>query len=126
MTERSSKRKAKRPADRKLVDTALSFRNGIIGQASSRRMCFAVCAPLLPLLAFYDKGFRGTLAESDVLNGDIIWSHVFIVLEDGRVLDPTADQFNDLFAEQMPKVYLGPPTKHLHRDAHPPRFGAAA
>jgi hypothetical protein len=112
-------------SDRKLVRTASEFRKGILGRSPSRRMCFAVCAPLLGLLAM-DKAFRGSLAESDVRKSDVIFNHIFIALDDGRVLDPTADQFNDLFAEQMPKVYLGAPTKHLHHDAHTPRFGAAA
>ena len=37
-------------------------------------------------------------------------NHIWIRLADGRVLDPTADQFGD-----YPPVYLGDPLPELHK-----------
>ena len=53
-------------------------------------------------------GIEAETVESDL--GEC--NHVWLQLEDGRALDPTADQFNALFPDlAMPPVYLGPPMK---------------
>jgi hypothetical protein len=44
------------------------------------------------------------------------WSHLWLELPDGRVLDATADQFND-GNRQMPPIYLGAPTE-IHQQAN--------
>ena len=75
-------------------------------EESSRLSCAMVCWPLGPLLNLH--GVSCEVVESDLGEGNHIW----IRLEDGRVLDPTIDQFNYLFAESWPEVYLGPPTKY--------------
>lgn len=80
---------------------ATEFREAVLLGSSSARMCVALAAPLAA--AFGVLGLRAQLHESDLGH----CNHVFIRLEDGRVLDPTADQFNDNSAEALPGVYLG-------------------
>jgi hypothetical protein len=58
-------------------------------------MCFAVCAPLQPLL--YLAGVESELVEVSFAEVN----HCFLRLSDGRILDPTADQFG------LEPVYLG-------------------
>lgn len=85
--------------DAELIEFAREFREGILGGRPSNLMCFAVCAPLAGLLELH--GVRCEVVESDL----DITNHVWIRLEDGRALDPTADQFGG------PDIYLGPPQK---------------
>ena len=87
--------------DPELVDFATEFRTGILDGRSSKSMCFAVCAPLASLLHLH--GVETEVVESDL--GET--NHFWIRLADGRVLDPTADQFD----KSLPPVYLGPPTE---------------
>jgi hypothetical protein len=65
-----------------------------------------VCYPLAGYLAFL--GVDVEVCESRV--GD--WNHIWLLLPDGRVLDPTADQFD----ATLPVVYLGSPLA-LHQGA---------
>lgn len=69
-------------------------------------MCFAVCAPLAGLLRLH--GIEARVVEGFPSDGDF-YNHVWLELPDGRVLDPTADQFAD-----MPPVYLGPRHPAIH------------
>ena len=84
-------------SDRELLSMARSFRKGILGKRPSDMMCFAVCAPLQAYLAIF--GVELELVEADF--GRV--NHVWLALSDGRILDPTADQFGI-----KPAVYLGP------------------
>jgi hypothetical protein len=49
--------------------------------------------------------------DCDAVESDLgEMNHIWIRLADGRSLDPTADQFCQLFGiNPMPPVYLGPP-----------------
>lgn len=89
---------------------ALSFRNKVIGYSSSEGWCRTVSSSLLPLLA--EHGVKGVLEQAEVYkergNAASLVSHTFIRLDDGRILDPTADQFRSPTGNQMPKVFLGP------------------
>lgn len=89
--------------DAALITFASEFRDGILDGAQSRWMCFAVCAPLSPLLRLH--GVENEIVESDL--GD--FNHIWLRLEDGRALDPTADQFNVFPGHDWPPVYLGAP-----------------
>lgn len=93
--------------DGEIITFATEFREGVLDGASSKWMCAAVSWPLCTLLGI--NGVKGTCVESDL--GEM--NHIWILLDDGRVLDPTADQFNDLFPRQYPPVYLGKRTE-LH------------
>lgn len=82
--------------DRQLKRFAREFRCGILNGQSPDRMCFAVCAPLQTLLDI--AGIETEMVEAHF--SEI--NHVWLRLKDGRILDPTADQFG------LEAIYLGP------------------
>lgn len=94
--------------DEELIEVATDFRLGMIGSKSLLGFCFVVSAPLAGMLrAIY--GVPCELVESDHKDMDTAcFEHVWIRLEDGRVLDPTFDQF---CSEEPVPVYLGAPTE---------------
>lgn len=94
--------------DEELIEVATEFRLGMIGEGSSEGCCFMVSAPLAGMLrAIY--GVPCDLVESDHKDMDTAcYQHVWIKLADGRVLDPTFDQF---CSEDPVPVYLGAPTE---------------
>lgn len=96
--------------DTELIQYALEFRAAIIGDKNSARMCAAIGDPLCAALAV--KGVPTMVMESDL--GEC--NHVFLQLQDGRVLDPTADQFNWRSSQPLPGVYLGCGTS-IHENA---------
>lgn len=99
--------------DAQLIRFAADFRRGILGRDGSDSMCFAVCAPLVTLLNM--SGVEATLKEGTVKLFSIgHGNHFWIELADGRVLDPTADQFNRIRKAKLPKVYLGSAVADLH------------
>lgn len=108
--------------DKELTEFATEFRAGILADYSGKsyRMCAMVCWPLASLLDFI--GVNCTVVESDL--GEL--NHFWILLEDGRALDPTIDQFNFLFAENWPEVYLGPLTKYHVIPASPATDASSA
>lgn len=108
--------------DAKLLKFVNGFRYGIVGRKRSDFMCFAVCAPLVTLLNMH--GVASTLREGIVKFeiGEI--NHFWIELADGRVLDPTGDQFNRILLEKLPKVYLGAPVPRIHAPVGDARKGA--
>lgn len=83
------------------------FRKGILGKRSSAAMCFAVCAPLqgyLSMLGYDAEMVEGKMRYKDVgINSE----HYWLRLSDGRIIDPTADQFKAPDGSQMPAVYIG-------------------
>lgn len=98
-------------SDEELITFANDFREGILGGRPSAWMCAAISWPLANLLRCF--GVECSCEEGDL--GDC--NHVWIELQDGRVLDPTADQFN-YFPKQYPPVYLGAATE-LHPSPTP-------
>jgi len=83
--------------DKELKSLCLDFRRGLIRKNAGDMMCGVVSFALQGYLSFL-----GVPAEiEEVLLPQT--NHVFLRLEDGRVLDATADQFGG------PKVYLGEP-----------------
>lgn len=96
--------------DSELLQYASEFRAAIIANGESVRMCAAISDPLSAALAV--KGVATTVMESDL--GEC--NHVFLKLQDGRVLDPTADQFNWCSRRKLPGVYLGSATT-IHENA---------
>ena len=98
--------------DEELTRYATHFRNAILRGGPSAWMCAAISAPLCAALATF--GVQSRLLESDL--GDC--NHVFLQLTDGRVLDPTADQFNWCSPAPLPPVYLGLP-ETIHQSACP-------
>lgn len=91
--------------DKQLLKTVTSFRKGILGKRGPELMCFAICSPLAGYLSMF--GFETELIQGGI---DGIWcNHTWLKLPDGRILDPTASQFNndDKPERIMPEVYLG-------------------
>lgn len=97
--------------DKQLIRYVRSFRYGIIGRRKSRAFCFMVCAPLETLLQL--AGVPCAISSGMVEN----WEHFWLTLPDGRILDPTADQFT----LGLPPVYLGelPPAYATRALTHP-------
>ena len=99
-----------------LLDYSRRFRDAVLGRAPSERMCYVVSGPLCA--AITALGFGARLVKNKVA----YMEHIFIRLDDGRVLDATADQFAH-FADVGP-IYLGEPVKRIHggwkvwRDGH--------
>lgn len=101
--------------DAKILRIVQGFRRGILGCDSSDSMCFAICAPLASFLE--SAGIRVRLIEG-ILKYEVgTGNHFWLELPDGRVIDPTADQFNRRMRKRMPKVYLGPRLPWLHEYA---------
>lgn len=102
--------------DADLIAFATEFRDGILDGQPSVLRCAMVAWPLAGLLRLH--GVACDTEEVDLQH----CNHVFIRLADGRVLDPTADQFNDVEtpgARQWPPVYLGEATD-FHRSPSAP------
>lgn len=91
--------------DRQLLKIATGFRAGILDGRISDSMCFIVCAPLAGLLSV--SGIEVEQREGEIDCGDYVVGHHWLELADGRILDPTADQFSTE-ARPMPDVYIGP------------------
>lgn len=100
---------AKRDAE--LLRMVAAFREGILNGESSAFMCHAICLPLQSLLAH--GGLDVTRVQGWVDCGDYDMEHTWLRLADGRVLDPTADQF----PLSLPPVYLGqlPAAYHVNQ-----------
>lgn len=99
--------------DDELRQFAWDFRVGMIGDtASSEGCCFMISAPLAGLLRSCGVACElvgcdfPEAAETEAAN------HFWIALPDGRVLDPTFDQF---CSEEPVAIYLGAPTE-FHPD----------
>ncbi len=86
---------------RELKRVALEFRNGLIGKAPSDGRCMMVCWPLHGYLELF--GVLSKVIEADFGRTN----HVWLELENGEILDPTADQFSGEYVK-LPKVYVGP------------------
>jgi hypothetical protein len=87
--------------DSDLIRCSRSFRDGMLGRRESDRCCFLVCAALQGLLNAH--GVDTLLVQQDFGNTN----HVWLQLRDGRILDPTMDQFSARAGKALPKVYLG-------------------
>lgn len=86
---------------RELRRICSEFRNGLLGSDSSSGKCAMVCLPLASYLGMF--GLSVKIVEVDF--GRI--NHFWLELENGEILDPTADQFSGKWLK-LPKVYIGP------------------
>ncbi len=90
--------------DRELLRVARAARERITLGASSGGYCAVVCVPLAAYLS--RRGLGAVAVEGGVGGG---WQHSWVQLPDGRILDPTGDQFNrQPWAKRLPQIYLGP------------------
>jgi len=91
--------------DTEIKKIASGFTKGLLGKRKSNSMCLAVTAPLQGYLSFC--GLETELIEGEIKVGKITWNHFWLKLPDGRILDPTANQFKTPDGKDMPKLYLG-------------------
>jgi len=96
--------------DKELLRIVTGFRRGILGRRKPLKMCYAICGPLHSYLKI--TGFETTLTEGkiklDSHNEGITINHFWLTLKDGRIVDPTASQFNGFCSyPDLPAVYLG-------------------
>jgi hypothetical protein len=87
-------------SDKKLAGICKAFRDGLLNNGPSCLMCAVVCRPLAGYLSSIGIDCEEVLIEFEWGN------HMFLRLRDGRVLDPTADQFGDM---KLPPIYIGKP-----------------
>lgn len=103
--------------DGDLIEFAADFRDGVLDGGPSDMMCAVVCWPLAALLRSVGVDCE-TVESRDVETEYGSCNHVWIKLADGRVLDPTADQFSTA-DRPLPPIYLGRPTTlHAEDSAH--------
>lgn len=100
--------------DKELLKVVTGFRKGILGKRSPLKMCFAICSPLHGYLSACK--FETTLTEGEIKlashNKGITIGHFWLTLKDGRIIDPTASQFNGMGYEDMPIVFFGKKPKY--------------
>lgn len=89
---------------RELLRSVREFRRGILDGGTSDNMCFMVCVPLVGFLSAF--GVEADLQEGEVMG----CHHYWLTLSDGRIIDPTADQFPHI--ARLPAVYVGPQPDH--------------
>jgi len=89
--------------DKQLVRIAKGMRSGVLDGRRSRMMCAVVCAPLQGYLGAL--GFDTELIDGEVPTDEVLFQHVWLETKDGRIIDPTADQFPHT---GLPPVYVGP------------------
>lgn len=87
-----------------LKQIVTEFREDILDGGSSAFMCIAVCAPLEGYLRV-GHGIDTHAVAGTIDLGDYNMEHFWLEMEDGTVIDPTADQFEEL---RLPPVYIGP------------------
>ena len=94
--------------DKQLIKITTQFTKGIIGKRNKTDgYCFMVSAALQSYLNLL-HGMRCELIEGEIRpNKGAAWNHFWLELEDGRILDPTADQFKDPDGSDRPMVYIG-------------------
>lgn len=74
-------------SDREIIETSKEFVKGLLGKRSTRDMCFIVSTAL----AGYLNAIGVTCeAVEGLFDG---WHHWWVELDDGRVIDATANQF---------------------------------
>ena len=91
--------------DKELKKIVTKFTKGILDGKPSKNMCFAVCLPLHSYLSICEQ--ETELINGEIPIGDDIYQHTWLQLPDGRIIDPTADQFNALLDKKMPLIYIG-------------------
>lgn len=93
--------------DEELLEVVTEFREGILDGEDSYLMCFVVCSPLQSYLSCMGIKTKMIKRDFNIPMLDCIINHVWLELKDGRIIDPTADQFNQVRHDKMPPVYIG-------------------
>lgn len=91
--------------DKEILKITNSFTKGMLGKDKPTGKCFMVASALQGYLSICD--LETHLIEGEIKSGKDIYNHFWLLLADGRILDPTASQFKTPEGEDMPKTYLG-------------------
>lgn len=91
--------------DKEIIKCAKGFVAGILDGSDSTHKCFMVCAPLAAYLSVLR--IECTATEGEVIIAGEGWHHFWITLADGRIIDPTADQFGlkNIYLKPKPSFY---------------------
>ncbi|HEY5553037.1 MAG TPA: hypothetical protein VIK52_14185 [Opitutaceae bacterium] len=92
--------------DAELLHAVAEFREGILEGRPSNDMCFAICWPLESFLATCGVEVKLVMVSvpACVTGNTVASDHYVLELPDGRIIDPTADQFP---VAGLPPVYIG-------------------
>ena len=105
--------------DAELIDVCRDFRHGMIGEGTpGDGFCAMVSWPLAAYLRAC-CGINADCVQTDLKDHPTAqcYEHVWIRLADGRVLDPTFDQF---CSEEPVDIYLGAATEfHITPESTP-------
>ena len=91
--------------DKELYRLVAGFTKGFLGKENSESKCFMICWPLQTYLSFC--GVKTELISGEVSSDKHLWGHYWLKLMDGRIIDPTCDQFNIDGGVKMPKIFIG-------------------
>ena len=78
------------------------FRKGLLGKRAATQMCFMVSSALAGYLEF-TGACKCRVVQGEVRN----CGHYWIALENGQIIDATADQFRKPNGGKMPPIYIG-------------------
>lgn len=90
--------------DKKLRQIAMAFTSCILETRGSADMCFAVCSPLATYLNFCRV--QCELTEGVINHEGGKWHHYWVTLSDGRIIDPTANQFVKPSGERLKNIWV--------------------
>lgn len=92
-------------SDAEIIKIAKGFTKGILNGRSTVDMCFIVCSSLAAYLS--GAGVECTLTEGCINHCENELHHYWITLKDGRIIDPTADQFGllNVWVRKQPSNY---------------------
>jgi len=87
--------------DKEIIRIVKEFVKGLLGNKPTVDKCYMVCSPLSAYLSFLE--IENTLTEGEVNE----YHHFWITLSDGRIIDPTADQFGllNIYLKNKPSYY---------------------
>lgn len=91
--------------EKKIAQISKLFTKGILDGMTSVDKCFIVCAPLAAYLSIF--GIECTLTEGEINHCEATLHHYWITLSNGKIIDPTADQFGLLnqWVTKQPSYY---------------------
>lgn len=98
--------------DEEIRDIAKKFVKGLLSKKSTTDMCYLVCQPLQAYLYFLNVDCK--LTEGEIKFAGNEWHHFWITLADGRIIDPTANQFIKNSGIRMKNLYVREKPYYYH------------
>lgn len=88
--------------EKQIAKIAREFTECLLDGRPTTDMCYMVCSPLVSFLNYL--GVECTLTEGELQD---TYHHFWITLSDGRIIDPTADQFGllNIWCRKQPTYY---------------------